>query len=137
MAENKSPRTLICPTARKVEELPLLEADLAIAFQNRMLAELLIVAAGIIVAKVGAAALGAGQGRTQNGVGNTAHGLGFAQSTASLPLLHKVTQSRIGLRLRGNALLQCDFVAEQAGIRPHGLLQMVNVHVNEIVLSLG
>ena len=66
--------------------LPLFEDDLPIACEDRVLAEISVVALGKVVAEVCASAFGAGQSRGENGLGHAAHGQRFGEPAAALAL---------------------------------------------------
>ena len=73
--------------------------------------------------KCGAAALGAGQRRSQNGVGHAAHGLRFGQPAAAFPLRANSARASAQASCAAKAQPQRGLLAQQAGIGPHGRLQ--------------
>lgn len=67
--------------------LPGFKADLARGREDAVLEEILVVAGGVVIAEVRAAALGAGEGAEEDGVGDAGHGLRLGEPAAVLALV--------------------------------------------------
>ena len=75
-----------------------------VAAEDGVLAEVRVVAVGIVVAEVRAAALGAGEGGSENGVGHAAQGLRFREAAAGAAAGGDFGESGFAGGLRGQIL---------------------------------
>jgi hypothetical protein len=80
-------------------DLPFLKEDAAIIGQDGMTLEILVVALGVVVAEVSAAALGAGECGVEDGMGYAAHGLRFRETAAEFAVLRNFIESGVALGL--------------------------------------
>ena len=100
-----------------------------------MLLEALIVAMRLVVAEMGAAALGASYRRLQNSLRNSAQCKPLEQATASLPLRSDLDQASRAGGLSNQPFLQRGLLAEQTGMGPHRSLQLDNCPFHSRVFS--
>ena len=86
--------------------------------------EVEVVATGVVIAEVRAAALSASKSGVKNGVGNTAQGLGFGEAAACLGFLCECGEYDVTCGLGSQSMAQCRLITQQAGASPHVRLQL-------------
>lgn len=103
--------------------LPHFKDDAAVFAKDGVALEGGVVAGGEVVAEVGAAAFGAGEGGLEDDVGDAAERLCFSEAAAGMATLGDAGEGGVAGGLRGEAFAQGGLIAEEAGAGPHGGLQ--------------